>query len=121
MYFPQTQDLGLNPNWAEEYIERSIDIVGNKDVDKNGDPEFMKLLQQRSDVPIESKQKCPFNLEGTAGELIEEYFTNESKLDDNATSSSTDTFLNSVEEELEAAGTGWADEFIQSTSTSMYF
>lgn len=73
-------------------------------------------------IPVESSKMAIFNLEGTVEELVEEY-SNLNLKDNSALNfqdQESDKCLNKVEEELEAAGTAWGNEFEEFVSTSMY-
>lgn len=107
-------------------MEQRIDTVQN-DVNKSDDPKFVKFKQQVDNIPLESNETAIFNLEGTVEELVEEYNMHQQQIDNSAIPlcfpnqiTDNDKFLNKVEEELQAAGTGWGDEFEEYISTSTY-
>ncbi|KAL0105384.1 hypothetical protein PUN28_016798 [Cardiocondyla obscurior] len=115
-HFEKIQEYGLNPKWAEDFLECNTNVTQDE-TNKNNiaqvkeeDPnfaysKFMKFMEREGDIPIESNQMA-MNLNGTSEEWIEQF------IDNSATSlvNNDNTVLNKVEEELEASGT-WIDEF----------
>ncbi|XP_012228532.1 peroxisomal targeting signal 1 receptor [Linepithema humile] len=119
-HFPDTHELGLDPKWAEEYLEHSIVAIQNDDkgdtqtTKDDEDPnfaysKFMKFMKQEGDIPLESNQLA--NLDGGIEEWIEQY-TDHQKTNAADNSKDDNTILNKVEEELEVAGS-WIDEFVK--------
>lgn len=115
-HLDRTHEYGLDPKWAEDFLEYNTDAVQNntnkdditqtkEDEDPNFEySKFMKFMEREGDIPIESNQTAMFDLSGTSEEWTEQFIEN------NTASTNDNTILNKVEEELEAAGT-WIDEF----------
>lgn len=118
-HLPDTHELGLDPKWAEEYLEHSIvatqndnkdDVLTTKDEDPNfAYSKFMKFMKQEGDIPLENNQLA--NLDGGIEEWIEQYTDQQ---ETNAVDSVKDdnTVSNKVEEDLQVAGS-WIDEFVK--------
>ncbi|KYM84407.1 Peroxisomal targeting signal 1 receptor, partial [Atta colombica] len=105
----EINEFGLDPKWAEDFLEYKTDAVQditNKNnivqIKEAEEPKlaysrFMKFMEREGDIPIESNQTA-INLNGTSEEWIEQFIENDAaNLNDN-------TVLNKVEEELEFAG-----------------
>ncbi|KAG5343674.1 PEX5 protein, partial [Acromyrmex heyeri] len=117
----EINEFGLDPKWAEDFLEYKTDAVQNitnkNDIAQIKDEEpklaysrFMKFMEREGDIPIESNQTA-INLDGTSEEWIEQFIENDAaNLNDN-------TVLNKVEEELQFAGT-WIDEFVKENSVA---
>jgi hypothetical protein len=117
-----TQELGLGPKWAEEYVEQRIDTNADKSNIRDEDPDvtyskFMKFMRQEGDIPIESGQRTTASLDDTVEEWIEQFHSDKQKTDDNT---SDHAILNKVEDQLTVAGT-WMDEFIKDTGIHLVF
>ncbi|XP_011690626.1 PREDICTED: peroxisomal targeting signal 1 receptor [Wasmannia auropunctata] len=117
-HLDNVHEFGLDPKWAEDFLECNTDSVQDKnDINQTEDEDpnfayskFMKFMERQGDIPIESNQTA-INLRGTSEEWTEQFIEN------NAGSLNDNTVLNKVEEELEAAGT-WIDEFAKENPTT---
>ncbi|XP_066603292.1 peroxisomal targeting signal 1 receptor [Prorops nasuta] len=119
---PETHELGLDPKWAEEYIEHSVDVKEDEinrnslRVEKtNEDPnlaysKFMKFMRQEGDIPLENNQLTQ-SLKSTDESWAEEH---NKEIEQTYEDSSV---LNQVEEEIASAGT-WVDEFSKDNASS---
>ncbi|EZA50440.1 hypothetical protein DMN91_009905 [Ooceraea biroi] len=117
LHFPphETHELGLDPKWAEEYVEQRIDANDDKSNVRHENParsKLMKFMQQETDAPIESDQKATACSDSTVDEWIEHFFMDKPKTDDGVTDNASDhAVLNKMEEQLTVAGS-WMDEFV---------
>ncbi|XP_011160221.1 peroxisomal targeting signal 1 receptor [Solenopsis invicta] len=116
VHLDRNHELGLDPKWAEDFLECNTDSIQNnaksniaqsvEDEDPNFTySKFMKFMEREGDIPIESNQTT-INLNSDE-EWIEQFIENNDNL---LNSNNKEEVLNKVEEELEAAGS-WIREF----------
>lgn len=127
---PQTHELGLDPKWAEEYIEHSIDAIQSdinqentvETVENNDNPnfaysKFMKYMKQEEDDSADNNQESLPDFYSTSKEWEEQYERNENSVEKASSDSQENKVLNKVEEELAAVG-NWIDEFQKEDTSS---
>lgn len=127
----QEHELGLDPKWAEEYMEHSIDVMENnmnmehskKAIENKDNPnfeysKFMKFMKQEGDIPIEDYQQSLPEVHTTSKDWTEEFEKDNQKSEDKTTTNSSkeNETANETKEELAVAGT-WIDEFQKEVSS----
>ncbi|XP_026666782.1 peroxisomal targeting signal 1 receptor isoform X2 [Ceratina calcarata] len=123
----QEHELGLDPKWAEDYMEHSIDVMesnmnmehSKKEIENKDNPnfeysKFMKFMKQEGDTPIEDHQQSLPESPTTSKDWTEEYETDAQKSGDNT--STENEITNKAQEELAVAGS-WIDEFAKEVSS----
>ncbi|XP_012282623.1 peroxisomal targeting signal 1 receptor [Orussus abietinus] len=118
----ETHELGLDPKWAEEYLEQSVEgtekteSASPPDVEKE-DPnlaysKFMKFMHQE-EASTESDQAFVTDCERLNEKWAEEF----SATEETEKANEEEGVLNKVEEQLEAAGK-WVEEFSKGSTAS---
>ncbi|KAI4497026.1 hypothetical protein M0802_007772 [Mischocyttarus mexicanus] len=118
----ETHEFGLDPKWAEEYLEHSIDSVENKitkhevaETIENNETsnltysKFMKFMRQEGEVPIKDVELSLPDSDDM-NNWTEEYINQKSDQDTSDNINDDNKVLNKVEEDLSVAGT-WINEF----------
>lgn len=113
----ETRELGLGPQWAEEYLEQSIENVDAPSAQVGENPnfaysKFMKFMRQEGDLPIEASPVT--KTEELDDKWSSEFSENKSK---ELTGLSTvaqeaDSGLSAIDDQNAAAGT-WVNEFVK--------
>lgn len=136
----ETHEFGLDPKWAEEYLEHSIDTIENNihkheavetiEINEKNNfaySKFMKFMRQEGEIPTENVESSEFqqHSHNTDDNWTEEYANQKSN--ENASEKVTENKvlnrvekdmnqvendLNQVEKDLMVAGT-WIDEFVK--------
>lgn len=115
----------MDPKWAEEYLEHSIDSVENnipkhevaETIENNENSnlvysKFMKFMRQEGEVPIKNVELSLPDSNNTDDNWTEEYVNQKSNQNITENSNNENKVLNQVEEDLSVAGT-WIDEFVK--------
>ncbi|KAL2712004.1 peroxisomal targeting signal 1 receptor [Vespula squamosa] len=121
----ETHEFGLDPKWAEEYLEHSIDSVENnipkhevaETIENNENSnlvysKFMKFMRQEGEVPIKNVELSLPDSNNTDVNWTKEYVNQKSNQNISENSNDENKILNQVEEDLSVAGT-WIDEFVK--------
>ncbi|XP_023248143.1 peroxisomal targeting signal 1 receptor [Copidosoma floridanum] len=113
--FPgETRELGLNPKWAEEYLEQSIDHPDvNTDSSDYASSKFMKFMRIEDNVTHPNQSKTENVDNKWASEFVETQNTKPVEASAQETApAEPDGVLNAIDEMNTVAGT-WVDEFSQ--------